>query len=58
MHVLAAKARPRALERFFFDMPFMPFGAMVPVVHGHVDVPDGPGLRAEPELELIETYRV
>jgi L-alanine-DL-glutamate epimerase-like enolase superfamily enzyme len=58
LHVLAAKARESALERFFFDMPFMPFGETVPVSQGYVDVPDGPGLGADPETELIERYRV
>jgi L-alanine-DL-glutamate epimerase-like enolase superfamily enzyme len=57
LHVLAAKARESALERFFCDMAFMPFGDAVPISHGSVDVPDGPGLGADPEPELIEKFR-
>jgi L-alanine-DL-glutamate epimerase-like enolase superfamily enzyme len=35
----------------------MPYGASVAVVDGGVEVPDGPGLGADPELELIERFR-
>ena len=58
LHVLAAKERESPLERFFFDMAFLPFRDTVAVCRGYVDVPDGPGLGADPEDELIERYRV
>jgi L-alanine-DL-glutamate epimerase-like enolase superfamily enzyme len=57
LHVLAAKQRESALERFFCELALMPYGASVPVVDGGVEVPDGPGLGADPELELIERFR-
>jgi L-alanine-DL-glutamate epimerase-like enolase superfamily enzyme len=57
LHVLAAKQRESALERFFCELALMPYGASVPVVDGGVEVPDAPGLGADPELELIERFR-
>jgi len=57
LHVLAAKQRESALERFFCELALMPYGASVPVVDGGVEVPDAPGLGADPEAELIERFR-
>ncbi len=53
LHVLAAKQRDSALERFFCDLAHMPYGKTVPIVDGHVEVPDGPGLGADPDPELM-----
>ena len=57
LHVLAAKERDSAVERFVCDLGFMPYADSVPIVRGHVDVPDAPGLGADPEPELIERCR-
>jgi L-alanine-DL-glutamate epimerase-like enolase superfamily enzyme len=53
VHVLAAKQRDSALERFFCDLAHMPYGKTVPIVDGYVEVPDGPGLGADPDPELM-----
>jgi L-alanine-DL-glutamate epimerase-like enolase superfamily enzyme len=53
LHVLAAKQRESALERFFCDLAHMPYGKTVPIVDGHVEVPDAPGLGADPDPELM-----
>jgi L-alanine-DL-glutamate epimerase-like enolase superfamily enzyme len=53
VHVLAAKQRDSALERFFCDLAHMPYGKTVPIVDGYVEVPDGPGLGADPDPEVI-----
>jgi L-alanine-DL-glutamate epimerase-like enolase superfamily enzyme len=58
LHAIAAKPRPVPLERLFADVAFTPYANTVPVVDGAVDVPEGPGLGADPEAELIERYRV
>jgi L-alanine-DL-glutamate epimerase-like enolase superfamily enzyme len=58
LQVLAAKERESALERFYCNMAFMPFGTTLPIVDGHIAVPDGPGLGADPEPELLEKYRL
>ena len=57
VHVLAAKERESALERLVCDLGVMPFARTVPVVGGFVEVPKGPGLGADPELELITRCR-
>ncbi|PZW45646.1 L-alanine-DL-glutamate epimerase-like enolase superfamily enzyme [Humitalea rosea] len=57
LHALAAKPKESAIERFFCDLGLMPYAATVPVINGWVQVPDGPGLGAEPELELLERFR-
>jgi L-alanine-DL-glutamate epimerase-like enolase superfamily enzyme len=54
LHVLAAKERESALERFFCDLATMPYAATVPIENGWVDVPDAPGLGADPEPALMQ----
>lgn len=53
LHVLAAKERDSALERFFCDLAMMPYASTVPIENGFVRVPDAPGLGADPEPELM-----
>jgi L-alanine-DL-glutamate epimerase-like enolase superfamily enzyme len=53
LHVLAAKQRESALERFFCDLALMPYDKTAPIVDGGVDVPERPGLGADPEPELM-----
>jgi L-alanine-DL-glutamate epimerase-like enolase superfamily enzyme len=52
LHVLAAKHRESALERFFCDLARTPYLATVPISEGWIQVPDAPGLGAEPEPDL------
>jgi L-alanine-DL-glutamate epimerase-like enolase superfamily enzyme len=56
LHVMAAKKRESYLERFFFDMAAMPYANTVPVIRGFAEVPDAPGLGADPETDLISRY--
>jgi L-alanine-DL-glutamate epimerase-like enolase superfamily enzyme len=58
LHAIAAKPRPAPLERLFADVAFTPYASTVPVVNGGVDVPESPGLGADPEPELIERFSV
>jgi L-alanine-DL-glutamate epimerase-like enolase superfamily enzyme len=57
LHALAAKERAAPLERLFADVGFTAYAKTVPVVDGAIDVPDRPGLGADPEQELIERFR-
>jgi L-alanine-DL-glutamate epimerase-like enolase superfamily enzyme len=57
LHALAAKERPAPLERLFADVGFTAYAKTVPVVDGAIDVPERPGLGADPEHELIERFR-
>ncbi|MBK5960456.1 mandelate racemase [Rhodoplanes elegans] len=56
IHVLAAKKRPSALERFYCDLACDPCGRFVPIEGGHVAVPTAPGLGGDPDLELITRF--
>jgi hypothetical protein len=42
----------------FADFGATPFARTVPVVNGGVEVPQGPGLGADPEEDLIGRFRV
>jgi L-alanine-DL-glutamate epimerase-like enolase superfamily enzyme len=57
LHALAAKERPAPLERLFGDVGFTAYAKTVPVADGAIDVPERPGLGADPEHELIERFR-
>jgi L-alanine-DL-glutamate epimerase-like enolase superfamily enzyme len=57
LHAIAAKERAAPLERLFGDVGFIAYAKTVPVVDGAIDVPEGPGLGADPEEELIERFR-
>ncbi len=53
LHILAAKEKTVALERFFCDLGHMPYGKTVPIENGAVQIPDMPGLGPEPDEELM-----
>ena len=58
LHCVAAKEKQSPLERMFADFGATPFAKSVPVVDGGIEVPQGPGLGADPEDELIARFRV
>jgi L-alanine-DL-glutamate epimerase-like enolase superfamily enzyme len=58
VHCMAAKAKDSPLERLFADLGAVPFAKTVPVVDGGIAVPEGPGLGADPEAELLERFGV
>ena len=58
LHAIAAKERAAPLERLFGDVGFTAYAKTVPVVDGAIDVPEGPGLGADPEEEMIQRFRV
>jgi L-alanine-DL-glutamate epimerase-like enolase superfamily enzyme len=58
LHCVAAKDKDSPLERMFADFGFTPFSKTVPVINGGVEVPQGPGLGADPEDDLIARFRV
>jgi len=58
LHCLAAKEKESPLERMFADFGATPFSKTVPVVNGGVEVPESPGLGADPEDDLIARFRV
>ncbi len=58
LHCIACKEREVPLERMFADIAMVPYAKTVPVADGAVDVPDRPGLGADPEPELLERFRI
>jgi L-alanine-DL-glutamate epimerase-like enolase superfamily enzyme len=58
LHCLAAKKKVSPLERMFADFGATPFSRTVPVINGGVEVPQGPGLGADPEDDLIAQFGV
>jgi len=57
LHCIAAKELDAPLERMFCDLGGTPYAKTVPIENGAVEVPDGPGLGADPEEELIEQFK-
>jgi L-alanine-DL-glutamate epimerase-like enolase superfamily enzyme len=58
LHCIAAKERDAPLERLFADVAFVTYAKSVPDVNGAVEVPDRPGLGADPEEDMLLKYRV
>ena len=58
LHALACKERTAPLERLFADVAYVAYANTVPDANGGVDVPERPGLGADPEDELIARFRV
>jgi L-alanine-DL-glutamate epimerase-like enolase superfamily enzyme len=57
LHILAAKQKEVALERFFCDLGHVPYGKSAPIENGWVSIPDIPGLGPEPDADLLGRFR-
>ena len=58
LHLAAALAPGRAFELFFGDLEASPYHDAVRPKDGKLAVPAGPGLGLEPDLAVIERYRL
>lgn len=56
IHMLAAKERDSALERFYCDLGYDPCNQFAPLEGGWVSVPDRPGLGGDPDPEQFQRY--
>lgn len=54
LHLIAAQETEVSLERLFVELAHAPFAASVLIENGWVQVPDAPGLGADPEPELAQ----
>lgn len=54
LHLIAAQAREVSLERLYVALAHVPYGRSVPIENGRLQVPDTPGLGADPEAALAE----
>ena len=57
LHCIACKEREAPLERLFADVGCVAYAKTVPDVNGAVEVPDRPGLGADPEEDMIDRFR-
>ena len=53
LHVLAAHVHEVLVERIFCDLGVVPYRDSVPIRDGAFDLPDQPGLGADPDPELL-----
>ena len=58
LHCIAAKEKPAVLERLFAQVDYVAYSKTVPDANGGVDVPETPGLGADPEEDMIAKYKV
>ena len=58
LHCIACKERDVPLERLFADVAWVAYAKTVPDMHGAVELPDRPGLGADPEEDMMEQFRV
>jgi L-alanine-DL-glutamate epimerase-like enolase superfamily enzyme len=58
LHILAAKQKEVALERFFCDLGHVPYAKSVPIENGVVQIPDMPGLGPDPDEELMTRFKL
>ena len=54
LHLIAAQQTEVSLERLYVELAHVPYGRSVPIENGWVNVPDAPGLGADPEAVLAE----
>ena len=58
LHLAAAFAPETPFELFFGDLEASPYHAAVRARNGRLTVPKGPGLGIEPDMAVIEKYRL
>ena len=59
IHCIAAMSREGLVERYDADFAVNPLHeAILPDKNGHIAVPQGPGLGAEPDMAVVEKLRV
>ncbi|MCD2512211.1 mandelate racemase/muconate lactonizing enzyme family protein [Comamonas endophytica] len=54
LHLIAAQQAEVSIERLYVELAHVPYGRSVPIERGWLQVPDGPGLGADPEAALAQ----
>ncbi|MBT5458252.1 MAG: mandelate racemase/muconate lactonizing enzyme family protein, partial [Rhodospirillaceae bacterium] len=57
-HIIAAMKQDALCEYYFCDLGASPMGDAILAKDGFMDVPTGPGLGVEVDLDVIERYRM
>ena len=58
IHIIAAMKTETPCEHRYCDLKASPLGDAVAAVNGRLSVPQGPGLGVDPDLAILERYRV
>jgi D-galactarolactone cycloisomerase len=59
LHLAATLPGPATpFERLYVDLEASPLAPWTEAVNGKMTVPQGPGLGCDPDLEIVERYRV
>ena len=58
IHMTATLAQETMIEYSFADLGANPLGDAIIPRNGRIDVPQGPGLGRDPDMEVVERYRV
>ena len=58
IHIIAAMKTETPCEHRYCDLKASPLGDAVAAVNGRLSVPQGPGLGVDPNLAILERYRV
>jgi L-alanine-DL-glutamate epimerase-like enolase superfamily enzyme len=58
LHLTAALAPDSPFERLFIDLQASPYHELVTAQNGRVTVPTGPGLGADPDMDVLRRYLV
>ena len=58
LHLAAAFSRAWPFELFFGDLEASPYHDAIRARNGRMTVPDGPGLGLDPDMQVIERYRL
>ncbi|HSR79701.1 MAG TPA: mandelate racemase/muconate lactonizing enzyme family protein, partial [Hyphomicrobiaceae bacterium] len=57
IHLVAAQPTDTLLENIYANLEASPFGTAMLAKEGKVEVPSGPGLGIEPDMQIVEKYR-
>jgi D-galactarolactone cycloisomerase len=57
IHLVAALPTDTLLENIYANLEASPFGTAMLAKEGKVEVPSGPGLGIEPDMQIVEKYR-
>jgi D-galactarolactone cycloisomerase len=57
IHIVASLPTDTLLENIYANLEANPFGNAMLAKDGKVQVPSGPGLGVEPDMQIVETYR-
>ena len=58
IHMAAVTAAETMIEYSFADLGANPLGDAIMPVNGRIAVPQGPGLGRDPDMDVVERYRV